>query len=152
MANVYTKDHRQIQFPTFDRMDYNVHNIIVQLIFVGFRSCDFLYPDNPDLNFVSIVYTVLEVASNEYGDFTNQLAQSSREDRWRLTNGSYASTPTNNLDEFQIQPIKPSIQRLNSNDSREVFSVPSEWTKLWILLGRCHIHYYRDWVSIVYLN
>lgn len=83
---------------------------------------------------------MLEVANSEYGNFVPELAIAATDERWRnsqvLINKSFHSE----IEQFQEEPSK----------NCGALSRPSEWTRLWILVGRCHIQYYRDWVSFLY--
>lgn len=36
----------------------------------------------------------------------------------------------------------------SSINSTDIQKSPSEWRKFWILVGRCNMNYYRDWVRI----
>lgn len=85
------------------------------------------------------------MATGEYGDFTQQLSKAAVDNRWRTTN-SYINQPIRPIEQFEIEPVKSTVTRINSNDSREMYNVPSEWNKFLVLMGRCNIHYYRDWV------
>lgn len=35
------------------------------------------------------------------------------------------------------------------DDGRSCYRVPSEWSKFCTLVGRCRVHYFRDWVSVL---
>lgn len=108
------------------------------------------------------ISSVLEVANGEYGNFNPQMAAAALDDRWRLpgppSNGGNTcllpnsiadNKPTMLTTALPIEPmVKTTVSRVESNDSRDVHAVPSEWAKFWVLVGRCHVHYYRDWVSI----
>lgn len=93
---------------------------------------------------------MLEVANGEYGDFTPQMAKAAIDDRWRVPSAYLTTNETvenlQPIDQFEMEPTKTPATRMNSNDSSYVHKVPSEWAKFWVLVGRCHIHYYRDWV------
>lgn len=90
---------------------------------------------------------MLEVANCEYGDFTPQLAKAARDDRWRFNSNFIADQINSSFQHFQIENDKNAVCRHNSNESKEIQNVPSEWTKFVLLLGRCNVHYYRDWVT-----
>lgn len=93
---------------------------------------------------------MLEVANCEYGNFNPQLAKAAVDDRWRLSSSYITSgEPIRPIEQFQLEPMKNVATRMDSNESREIYRVPSEWTKFWVLVGRCHIHLYRDWVRII---
>lgn len=102
------------------------------------------------------------MANNDHGDFIEPLAKAAVDSRWRLssayiTNRAGGGTPTDDvtlqaIEQFQLEESnepdckKKLASRMSSNDSREVYARPSEWKKFWVLIGRCQIHYYRDWV------
>ncbi|KAJ6643142.1 ATP-binding cassette subfamily G member 4 [Pseudolycoriella hygida] len=92
---------------------------------------------------------LLEVANKEYGDFIPTLTKASKDDRWRLNSNFITDHAT--FHEFQIESDKTLVSRSNSNESKDLHVAPSEWTKFLLLVGRCHIHYYRDW-TVTYLK
>lgn len=100
---------------------------------------------------------VLEVANAEYGNFNKPMAIAAVDDRWRLSSGFIANSTNSScqppMEQFQLEtPIvdkHQSVTRVESYDSHDVRQVPSEWSKFWVLVGRCHIHLYRDWVNII---
>uniref|UniRef100_A0A1B6DHE5 ABC transporter domain-containing protein n=1 Tax=Clastoptera arizonana TaxID=38151 RepID=A0A1B6DHE5_9HEMI len=76
---------------------------------------------------------MLDVVTGEFGDYTQQLMDSSRTNSWRA-------------------PPPAKIAYMNGKngnwDTEEVFTrikPPSEWVKLKVLLHRCTIQLYRDW-------
>lgn len=123
------------------------------------------------LNALKLLSAVLEVANGEYGNYNAEMAAAAVDDRWRLTGAAAAaaaaansdtsceassettamlmqSTPSGKrMEQFSMEPTKQVVSRVESNDSRDVHPVPSEWAKFWVLVGRCHVHYYRDWVG-----
>ncbi|XP_037046684.1 ATP-binding cassette sub-family G member 1 [Bradysia coprophila] len=88
---------------------------------------------------------LLEVANKEYGDFGPDLTQAAKDERWRFNSNFITDQLNTSFDHFQIEGEKTAVYRNNSNDSKELHVAPSEWTKFVLLLGRCQIHYYRDW-------
>lgn len=113
--------------------------------------------------------SVLEVANGEYGNYNAEMAAAAADYRWRLA-GVATAPPANNgtscevtsetaamltqsaagglpMEQFSLELTKTAVSRVESNDSRDVHPVPSEWAKFWVLVGRCHVHYYRDWVG-----
>lgn len=108
------------------------------------------------------------MANCEYGNFNPQMSAAAVDDRWRLpsagsgavngntclpqqlldvSNGNDAAVCTTIIDADAADAGKTAVTRVESNDSRDVHPVPSEWAKFWVLVGRCHVHYYRDWVG-----
>lgn len=100
----------------------------------------------------NITVSVLEVANKEYGDFNQQLTNASKDDRWRLNSNFLTDQINSSFQHFQIEGDKNVVCRNNSNDSKEIHVPPSEWTKFLLLVGRCHVHYYRDWVRQISLS
>lgn len=100
----------------------------------------------------SNILSVLEIANKEYGDFNQQLAKASKDDRWRLNSNFITDQINSSFQHFQIEGEKNVVCRNNSNESKELHVPPSEWTKFLLLVGRCNVHYYRDWVSLISLR
>lgn len=108
------------------------------------------------------MYAVLEVANMEHGDFIEPLAKAAVDARWRLSTAYITNTARSTdvalpIEQFQLDETneesssangKKLVARMSSNDSRDVYAKPSEWRQFWVLIGRCQIHYYRDWVSV----
>lgn len=92
---------------------------------------------------------VLEIANNEYGDFGTQLTKAAKDDRWRFNSNFITDQLNSPFQHFQIEGDKTAVCRHNSNESKEIHVAPSEWTKFLLLVGRCHVHYYRDWVGLL---
>lgn len=92
---------------------------------------------------------LLEVANKEYGDFNPQLTKAAKDDRWRLNSNFITDQLNSSFQHFQIESDKTVVCRNNSNESKELHVQPSEWTKFVLLVRRCHIHYYRDWVRLM---
>lgn len=98
-------------------------------------------------NIYFINFLVLEIANKEYGDFTPQLAKAAKDDRWRCNANFITDQINSSFEHFQIETEKTPVYRHNSNESKELHATPSEWKRFLLLLGRCHVHYYRDWVN-----
>ncbi|XP_012285822.1 ATP-binding cassette sub-family G member 1 [Orussus abietinus] len=79
---------------------------------------------------------MIEVVSQEYGDFNDTLAVTARKKVWR------SSTPTIKSEIFTNNGI-----RRYSDEAKAtvLINAPSEFNKFWILLNRCFIQLYRDW-------
>lgn len=101
------------------------------------------------MHFFYFFTLVLEVATAEYGDFIPQLSKAATDDRWRLSATSFLTEPVRSqIEQFQLDTVKSQVSRINSSESHDIYDVPSEWRKFLVLLKRCNIHYYRDWVNI----
>lgn len=89
---------------------------------------------------------MLEVANGEYGDHVPSLAKVAKGDRWRLS-GIYVTTDgTRGLEQMEFD-TENFMQR---SISRECPKVPSEFKKLLVLIERCNIHLFRDWVRFFF--
>lgn len=92
------------------------------------------------------------MANKEYGDFTEQMNFAAQDNSWRSDD-----------DPEKLQMI--SIERenhhnnntLKPSDSEEfaktmvLVGPASEFCKFWILLQRCFVQLYRDWVRFIFL-
>ncbi|CAD7079005.1 unnamed protein product [Hermetia illucens] len=76
---------------------------------------------------------LIEVTNKEYGDYTKALTEAAEDPKWRTEE----KAPTL-LKDLSVRPVR------SINYSKKIYP-PSEWIKLWILMGRCHILFYRDW-------
>lgn len=99
------------------------------------------------ISFQNLYFKVLEVANKEYGDFHPQLIKAAKDERWRF-NSTFITDQLSSAfqQHFQSDNAKAAVCRNNSNDSSDIHVQPSEWARFLLLVGRCHIHYYRDWV------
>lgn len=90
------------------------------------------------------------MANLDYGDFTPTLTVAAKDERWRVNaNSNFIADQLNSPFSYaQIDGGKTPVCRNSSNESKEFHAPPSEWTKFLLLIGRCRIHYYRDWVRI----
>lgn len=83
---------------------------------------------------------MIDIVSNEYGDFKDQLIAAVKNNKTFLTN-----TPSKLI-------IQNDSQNYKENGKMVVFiKKPSEFTRFFILLNRYFIQFYRDW-TIVYLK
>lgn len=101
---------------------------------------------------------VVEVANGDYGSFVSHLAiacDSPNNNYEKLpmdgvTTDMRAKTATLEAKTLALanQPLLDTSDTLD--DGRFTYRVPSEWSKFWTLVGRCQVHYFRDWVSTVF--
>ncbi|XP_022214908.1 ATP-binding cassette sub-family G member 1 [Drosophila obscura] len=107
---------------------------------------------------------LLECVNGDYDDHTEALAESAKDTRWRydqqLMQGESAEPPSEaQLAKFnesqspghaQVQKVE--IQSLDSSKelTRHTYP-PAEWMRLWLLIGRCHLQFFRDW-TLTYLK
>lgn len=95
------------------------------------------------------------MANGEYGDFVQQLATSANRSITYHTQKSTAddsgvdcTTPVIKVNTLGCIDAPLLLKKQLSIDGcgNDVITVPTEWSKFWTLVRRCHVHYYRDWV------
>lgn len=102
---------------------------------------------------IFFVFTVIEVANGDYGEYVPQLAISANRSLSYQTEKSAdfdaddQDTPVIKVDTLGCVDM-PLLKKQQSMDSKDVIKPPSEWSKFWTLVGRCQVYYYRDWVNI----
>ncbi|XP_018330203.1 ATP-binding cassette sub-family G member 1 isoform X2 [Agrilus planipennis] len=95
---------------------------------------------------------LLEVANGEYGDFTQELAKTAKESKWRTS----STPPKKILEEWKNANRDLYIQGNNNNNNTDqdinktmiLIYPPSEILRYWILLNRFLIQMYRDWTEL----
>jgi len=111
-----------------------------------------------------LIISVLECANGDYGDQTENLAEAAKDNRWRydqqLMQGETAEPPSETQvakfnesqsapGQVQVQVQKIEIQNMESSkDLTKHTYPPTETARLWLLIGRCHLQFFRDWVSL----
>jgi len=100
---------------------------------------------------------LLECVNGEFGDYTDELAESAKNPQWRYDQVEEENV-TNHLNEVQIikmveattpKRISPSVTPPMST-TKHIYP-PPEWVRLWLLIGRCHVQFFRDW-TVTYLK
>ncbi|EDV57509.1 ATP-binding cassette sub-family G member 1 [Drosophila erecta] len=109
---------------------------------------------------------LLECANGDYGDQTEALAEAAKDIRWRydqqLMQGETADEPSETQvakfnesqspGQVQVQVQKIEIQNMESSkDLTKHIYPPTEYMRLWLLIGRCHLQFFRDW-TLTYLK
>ncbi|XP_016954942.1 ATP-binding cassette sub-family G member 1 [Drosophila biarmipes] len=110
---------------------------------------------------------LLECANGDYGDQTENLAEAAKDNRWRydqqLMQGETAELPSETQvakfnesqsapGQAQVQVQKIEIQHMESSkDLAKHTYPPTETARLWLLIGRCHLQFFRDW-TLTYLK
>lgn len=106
--------------------------------------------------------TVLECVNGDFEDHTEALTEGARDTRWRYDQQllqDEAEPPTDaqvakfNESQTQGQAAHSKIQKAES--AKELIKhtyPPPEWVRLWLLIGRCHLQFFRDWVCKIFLN
>nr|CAD7449011.1 unnamed protein product [Timema bartmani] len=82
---------------------------------------------------------ILEIASGEYGHFIQELAVATTSKCWRKHDEL-----TGSVSEEQVTEED---EKTDSTKTMILIDTPSEYTKFWVLLYRCFVLLYRDWVS-----
>ncbi|KAH8267433.1 hypothetical protein KR018_001930, partial [Drosophila ironensis] len=105
---------------------------------------------------------LLECVNGDYGDHIEALAENAKDSRWRydqqLMDGEDAEAPSETqvakFNEAQApgQPQKIEMQNMESSKdlTRHTYP-PTEYMRLWLLIGRCHLQFFRDW-TLTYLK
>lgn len=99
-------------------------------------------------------FAVIEVANGDYGDFVQQLSTAAK----RSTTYQIQKSAADDTGDDCLTPVinvntlgcidAPLLKKQLSIDGngKDAITVPTEWSKFWTLVRRCHVHYYRDWV------
>lgn len=96
-------------------------------------------------------FTVLEVVSGEYGDISTELIEGAKNKIWRYD----AIDGVENMNSVQLVKMNEAVEsgqrfgRWPSIESTKHIYPPPEWVKLWLLIGRCHVQFFRDWVGFM---
>ncbi|XP_037826696.1 ATP-binding cassette sub-family G member 1-like [Lucilia sericata] len=95
---------------------------------------------------------LLECVNGDYGDYTDSLAQAALLPQWRhdyYDEQSVSST----LHNVQIVRMSDTSRQFEDKKSLSLSNAvnkhmypPPEWMRLWLLIGRCHVQIFRDWV------
>ncbi|KRG03429.1 ATP-binding cassette sub-family G member 1 isoform X2 [Drosophila mojavensis] len=104
---------------------------------------------------------LLECVNGDFDDHTEALTEGARDARWRYDQQlvqDEAEPPTDaqvakfNESQTQGQAAQSKIQKAES--AKELIKhtyPPPEWVRLWLLIGRCHLQFFRDW-TLTYLK
>lgn len=103
---------------------------------------------------------VLECVNGDFDDHTEALTECAKDTRWRYDQQlmqeeteapSEAQVAKFNESQTQGQETtgesKVKLQKVES--AKELIKhtyPPPEWMRLWLLIGRCHLQFFRDWV------
>ncbi|XP_004531236.1 ATP-binding cassette sub-family G member 1 [Ceratitis capitata] len=98
---------------------------------------------------------LLECVNGEYGDHTEVLATAARQPEWRHDHTQdpqhlegLSGEEIAKMSELQRRAegkklLTPSVTP-PSSVSKHIYP-PPEWMRLWLLIGRCHVQFFRDW-------
>ncbi|XP_030240951.1 ATP-binding cassette sub-family G member 1 isoform X1 [Drosophila navojoa] len=104
---------------------------------------------------------LLECVNGDFDDHTEALTAGARDTRWRYDQQllqDEAEPPSDtqvakfNESQTQGQATQSKIQKAES--AKELIKhtyPPPEWVRLWLLIGRCHLQFFRDW-TLTYLK
>lgn len=107
---------------------------------------------------------MVEVANGDYGSVVSQLAIAADSPNINYEkepivtdvvvstdDASGKKTPTIEMKTMALaaQPLLKG-EKDAQEDGRCTYRVPSEWSKFCTLVGRCQIHYFRDWVCFLF--
>lgn len=96
---------------------------------------------------------MLECVNGDYGDYTMALAEAAQKPEWRhdYNRSRPAIMASDKIVEANLGITSNGkvlhAQETFSNNSSHLYP-PPEWMRLWLLIGRCHVQIFRDWVSI----
>lgn len=125
---------------------------------------DEAYQD-PFQSFIQFHLAVLECVNGDFEDHTEALTECAKDMRWRydqeLMPDEAAEPPTEaqvaKFNESQnpaqgqhvVTVQQPKLQKMESTKEMVKHTYPPpEWVRLWLLIGRCHLQFFRDWVRI----
>ncbi|XP_030561814.1 ATP-binding cassette sub-family G member 1 isoform X1 [Drosophila novamexicana] len=98
---------------------------------------------------------LLECVNGDFEDHTEALTECAKDTRWRY---DVSETPSEtqvakfNESHSQGQAAQPKIQKVDSTKELVKHTYPPpEWMRLWLLIGRCHLQFFRDW-TLTYLK
>ncbi|KAH8378019.1 hypothetical protein KR093_008498, partial [Drosophila rubida] len=116
---------------------------------------------------------LLECVNGDFDDHTEALTECAKDTRWRydqqLMQPDDIEPPTEsqvakfNESQSQAQSQSPSQGRQTVQSKVQLHSMesakelikhtypPPEWMRLWLLIGRCHLQFFRDW-TLTYLK
>lgn len=102
------------------------------------------------INFLAILLLlVLECVNGDHGDYTSILAEAAMKPEWGHNYNSSRSAITNG------DKVTEAVAEANGKNAHTPMSTshvypPPEWMRLWLLIGRCHVQIFRDWVCPPY--
>lgn len=98
----------------------------------------------------------MECVNGDYGDYTNVLAEAAAKPEWKHDYQAIDMV-SSTLKEVQIVKMSEASELYNGkrrfslahnhNNNNKHLYPPPEWMRLWLLIGRCHVQIFRDWVS-----
>ena len=96
--------------------------------------------------------SVLECVNGDYGEYTKELNEEALKPEW---NHEYQQLTDSASSLNNVQVVKMSEpyaqfdckKRLSLSQAfnKHIYP-PPEWMRLWLLIGRCHVQIFRDWV------
>ncbi|XP_037960649.1 ATP-binding cassette sub-family G member 1 [Teleopsis dalmanni] len=98
---------------------------------------------------------LLECVNGDYGNHTQALADSAQNPQWRNDQNCEQNDLFHDVQIVQMANVNDvrnhKISLTPPMDSTQHVYPPPEWMRLWILIGRCHVLFFRDW-TVTYLK
>lgn len=108
---------------------------------------------------------MLECVNGDFEDHTEALTECAKDTRWRYDQELMLDEAVEPPTEAQVAKFnesqnpqqgqhvvtvqQPQLQKMESTKEMVKHTYPPpEWVRLWLLIGRCHLQFFRDWVRI----
>lgn len=99
---------------------------------------------------------VLECVNGDYGEFTKELNEAALRQEW--CHDYQYSDSSSSLNNVQVVKMSEPYEQYDckkrlslSHTLNKHMYPPPEWVRLWLLIGRCHVQIFRDWVCTVHM-
>ncbi|EDW77576.1 uncharacterized protein Dwil_GK24575 [Drosophila willistoni] len=163
---------------TIHQPSTNIYNLFNLIYVLSSGQCTYQGSPQNTVRFLSTIELecpayhnpadfLLECVNGDYGNHTEALTNAAKDDRWRYDQQLMpsdeesqvpATPPTEtqlakfNESQAQAQSQKKPFTKLDSSKdlARHTYP-PAEWMRLWLLIGRCHLQFFRDW-TLTYLK
>lgn len=103
--------------------------------------------------------------NGDFEDHTEALTECAKDTRWRYDQELMPDEAVEPPTEAQVAKFnesqnpqqgqhvvtvqQPKLQKMESTKEMVKHTYPPpEWVRLWLLIGRCHLQFFRDWVRI----
>ncbi|KAH8403022.1 hypothetical protein KR222_003164, partial [Zaprionus bogoriensis] len=162
---------------TIHQPSTNIYNLFNQIYVLSSGQCT--YQGTPQ-NTVRFLQTIglecpayhnpadflLECVNGDFEDHTAALTECAKDSRWRYDQQLMESEEAEPSSEAQVAKFNESQTQgqkqiewrtemlLEVESTKEMVKhtyPPPEWVRLWLLIGRCHLQFFRDW-TLTYLK